>query len=101
MDPTKPPENPNPDDPRSKPVAVPMTCPQCKGDGEIKKSGDAGARKLILESLGVIGGRGPLIAVQNNNMTVGEDDMESILKSSKPRPQLPQTIEAEIVKEGE
>lgn len=105
VDATKPPTAADPDDPRSEPQPMPITCPQCKGRGEIKKSGDLGARKLVLESMGMIGGRGPLLNINNNTLNVGEgDDLESVLALGKKKslPAAPtQTIEAEVVKDGE
>ena len=80
---------------------IPITCPQCKGTGEVKKSGDQGARKLVFDSLGLTGGRGPLIAVQNNTLNAGDgDDLESILAMGKKKALPPQpTITVEQVKE--
>lgn len=80
---------------------IPMTCPQCKGLGEVVKQGDQGARKLVFDSLGLTGGRGPLIAVQNNTLQAGDgDDLESILAMGKKKALPPQpTITVEQLKE--
>jgi hypothetical protein len=80
---------------------VPMDCPQCKGKGEIKRSGDAGARKLVFEAIGLTGKQGPLVAVQNNTLNVGdEDDVEAVLKLAQRQAQLPQVVVTQV-KEGE
>jgi hypothetical protein len=102
VDQTKPPAKLDEDDPRAEALPVPITCPQCKGAGEIKKSGDQFARKLVFESAGLIGGRGPLVAIQNNTLNAGDsDDVESILKLTRRQPaQLPQ-VTVEQVKDGE
>lgn len=82
---------------------IPIACPQCKGTGEVKKSGDQGARKLVFDSFGLTGGRGPLIAVQNNTLQAGDgDDLESILAMGKRKSLSPPpapTITVEQVKE--
>lgn len=83
---------------------VPMECPNCKGSGEVKKIGDAGARKLVFDSMGLTGGRGPMIAIQNNTLNAGDgDDLESILAMGKKKalPAQTQTITVEQVKDGD
>lgn len=41
-------------------------CPRCKGKGEIRAIGDEASRKLLFETAGLTGRRGPLIAQQFN-----------------------------------
>lgn len=41
-------------------------CPVCNGIGRVRQSGDKAARDLVFESIGLIGKRGPMVAIQNN-----------------------------------
>jgi len=41
-------------------------CPTCKGKGEVRKVGDSDSRKLVFESIGLTGKRGPMVAIQQN-----------------------------------
>lgn len=43
------------------------TCPECDGLGKVKKSGDIESRKLLFETTGLTGKKGPMIAIQNNS----------------------------------
>lgn len=42
-------------------------CYTCDGTGKLRKPGNAESRKLVFESAGLTGKRGPLVAVQQNN----------------------------------
>ncbi len=42
-------------------------CPECDGTGKVKKSGDIESRKLLFETTGLTGKKGPMIAIQNNS----------------------------------
>jgi hypothetical protein len=87
--------------PRKELQKIPVKCVYCKGEGRIKKSGDPGARKLVFEAIGLTGKQGPLVAVQNNTLNVGdEDDVEAVLKLTQRQAQLPQVVVTQV-KEGE
>jgi|WetSurMetagenome_2_1015567.scaffolds.fasta_scaffold01336_9 hypothetical protein len=48
------------------------TCPECKGAGRVRKTGDSEARKMILEMTGVAGKRnGPAVQIQQNFGGIG------------------------------
>lgn len=43
------------------------TCWSCEGEGKLRKVGDADARKLLMETMGLTGKKGPLVVQQFNN----------------------------------
>lgn len=47
-------------------------CPMCKGTREVRIAGDRTARDLVYESIGLIGKKGPLVAIQTNIGIDGE-----------------------------
>lgn len=55
-------------------------CPECKGKGTIIVKGDTDARKLIFETVGLTGKKGPLIA-QQFNLGGGADTQEDVMKN--------------------
>lgn len=55
-------------------------CPECKGKGSIVVPGNTDARKLIFETIGLTGKRGPLIA-QQFNLGGASDSQEDVMKS--------------------
>jgi hypothetical protein len=56
-------------------------CPMCKGAKEVRIPGDRTARDLVYESIGLIGKKGPLVAIQNN-LTV-DSELGELLSSSQ------------------
>jgi hypothetical protein len=55
-------------------------CLRCEQSGRVREAGDNNARKLVFESIGLIGQRGPLIDARS--ITVGGDDgLEETLKA--------------------
>ncbi len=54
------------DEPKKRKKAVVRQCPECDGIGRVKKSGDIESRKLLFETTGLTGKKGPMIAIQNN-----------------------------------
>ena len=55
-------------------------CPECKGKGITIVPGNTEARKLMFETTGLTGKRGPLIA-QQFNLGGGADSQEDVLKN--------------------
>lgn len=41
-------------------------CPLCKGIGEVRVAGDKNSRDLVFESIGLIGKKSPMFAIQQN-----------------------------------
>src|SRR5262245_17439609 len=50
-------------------------CPECKGTGEVRMSGDKHARDLVFESMKLTGQKSPLVAMQQNFVSGGRDMM--------------------------
>src|SRR5262249_54480225 len=50
-------------------------CPECKGSGEVRMSGDKHARDLVFESMKLTGQKSPLVAMQQNFVSGGSDMM--------------------------
>ncbi|HKT90136.1 MAG TPA: zinc finger-like domain-containing protein [Candidatus Sulfotelmatobacter sp.] len=46
------------------------TCTVCRGKGTIRQIGDPLARKIVFESMKMIGNRGPIVKVEQNNYTM-------------------------------
>lgn len=59
---------------------VKSLCPECKGKGAIVVPGNTDARKLMFETVGLTGKRGPLVA-QQFNFGPGTDSQEDVLKN--------------------
>lgn len=59
---------------------VKSPCPECKGKGSIVVPGNTDARKLMFETVGLTGKRGPLIA-QQFNLGGGADSSEDVVKN--------------------
>jgi hypothetical protein len=57
-------------------------CPMCKGVGEVRVAGDRTARDLVYESIGLIGRKGPMVAIQNN-LTLDSELGELLANSQK------------------
>lgn len=56
------------DEPKSRrKKSIVRECPECDGMGKVKKSGDIESRKLLFETTGMTGKKGPMIAIQNNS----------------------------------
>lgn len=55
-------------------------CPECKGKGVTVVPGNTDARKLMFETIGLTGKRGPLIA-QQFNLGGGVDSQEDVFKN--------------------
>lgn len=47
-------------------IEVSQQCPRCRGVGVIRTPGDKDSRKLLYESMGLVGNKGPLVAQQFN-----------------------------------
>lgn len=60
--------------------AVVRTCPECKGSGEVTQSGDAEARKLVLEVAGIAGKKGPVVDARSVHYGNGTFSVESLVK---------------------
>ncbi len=60
--------------------AIVRTCPECKGTGEVVQSGDAEARKLVLEVAGIAGKRGPMVDARSVHYGHGVFNVESLVK---------------------
>ena len=41
-------------------------CPDCFGEGKIRVAGDSESRKLMFETMGMTGKKGPMVAIQQN-----------------------------------
>jgi len=62
-------------------------CPECKGSGEVRVTGDKHARDLVFESMKLTGQKSPLVAMQQNFVSDGRDmmldnNMEKLLSLS-------------------
>lgn len=68
-----------------KPQPVGRECPTCKGAGEVEKSGDPDARKLVFETAGLIGKRGPMVVQQFNSLD-GSESPEDTYKALRALP---------------
>lgn len=71
-------------------------CPECKGKGSIVVPGNTDARKLMFETAGLTGKRGPLIA-QQFNLGTGVDSQEDVMKSVHKLMGRGEVVDAEIV----
>lgn len=79
------------------------TCPECDGKGTVRLKGDIDARKLVFESIGLTGKRGPLIAQQFNTLDAG-DSLEALMGNARARLEAPKKTEVlsdEPVRESE
>lgn len=56
------------------------TCPECEGDGRVTQSGDAEARKLVLEVAGIAGKKGPMVDARSVHYGHGVFSVESLVK---------------------
>lgn len=61
---------------------LPENCKRCDGKGEYRVPGDASARKLVFDAMGLTGKSGPLIDMRSINVT-GAEDVEESLKAAK------------------
>lgn len=55
-------------------------CPACKGEGEVRVTGDKHARDLVFESMKLTNQGGPLVAIQQNIGSALDSSMESMMK---------------------
>lgn len=80
-------------------AAVVRTCPECKGTGEVVQSGDAEARKLVLEVAGIAGKKGPVVDARSVHYGHGVFSVESLVKGMEQleAPQTDDTIDAEVI----
>lgn len=61
--------------------AILRTCPECEGSGRVMQSGDAEARKLVLEVAGLVGKKGPVVDARSVHYGNGVFSVESLVKS--------------------
>ena len=62
-------------------------CPECRGTGEVRVSGDKHARDLVFESMKLTGQKSPLVTMEQNFVSAGGDmmldnNMEKLLSLS-------------------
>ncbi len=70
-------------------------CPDCFGEGKIRVAGDSESRKLMFETMGLAGKKGPMVAIQQN-FGSGES-LESLVGTAQKllKPPQAQTITVE------
>lgn len=90
------------DEPKRKKATI-RTCPECEGVGRVTQSGDAEARKLVLEVAGIAGKKGPVVDARSVHYGHGVFSVESLVKGMEqmetPLLDDPNIIEAEEVKD--
>ena len=72
-----------------------LTCVQCKGEGSVRKAGDAKARELVLKATGVIKGANTGTQITINT---GSSAVESVIDELERLP-APITVQAESVED--
>ena len=75
-------------------------CVECEGSGRVRVAGSTEARKIVFETAGLIGKKGPLLAVANFNALDGSESFEELVGATQ-KALGPSKVEVtEIVEDG-
>ena len=58
-------------------------CMECEGTGRVRVAGNTEARKIVFESAGLIGKKGPLFALQQFNNLDGSESFEELVGATQ------------------